>query len=159
MRSSRVREETPQPTMRVTDGSSDLSMICREETWTDFELIAFTLRQSSTGIYTNAHKRTHSHTHTSAASGCAIWNGRQLPVGKQLNGTIRPRMRQGDPKVNMSERWSGKLNKWSGSLRSSIELLSQQMRRVGCCTYISVCVGGGCPSPRGSSGGGAVLNH
>lgn len=32
MRSSRVREETPQPTMRVTDGSRDLSMICTEET-------------------------------------------------------------------------------------------------------------------------------
>lgn len=32
MRSSRVREETPQPTMRVTDGSSALSMIYREET-------------------------------------------------------------------------------------------------------------------------------
>lgn len=32
MRSSRVREETPQPTMRVTDGSSVLSMIYREET-------------------------------------------------------------------------------------------------------------------------------
>lgn len=27
MRSSRVREETPQPTMRVTEGSSALSMI------------------------------------------------------------------------------------------------------------------------------------
>lgn len=32
MRSSRVREETPQPTMRVTDGSSALSMIYRKET-------------------------------------------------------------------------------------------------------------------------------
>lgn len=32
MRSSRVREETPQPTMRVTDGSSALSMIYAEET-------------------------------------------------------------------------------------------------------------------------------
>lgn len=32
MRSSRVREETPQPTMRVTDGSSALSMIYGEET-------------------------------------------------------------------------------------------------------------------------------
>lgn len=32
MRSSRVREETPQPTMRVTDGSSVLSMSCRGET-------------------------------------------------------------------------------------------------------------------------------
>lgn len=27
MRSSRVREETPQPTMRVTEGSNALSMI------------------------------------------------------------------------------------------------------------------------------------
>lgn len=32
MRSSRVREETPQPTMSVTDGNSALSIIYTEET-------------------------------------------------------------------------------------------------------------------------------
>lgn len=140
MRSSRVREETPQPTMRVTDGSSALSMIYREETRPNMPLRA---------DYKHAHihipaegkpalRATDICRHRRSLWVCAIWNSRQLPVGKWLNGTIRPRLRQGDPKVNMSERWSGKLNKWSGSLRFSIELLSQQMRRGGYCTYISL---------------------
>lgn len=58
MRSSRVREETPQPTMRVTDGSSALSMICREETRTYMPL-----RKRCT-LLTNAHTHTHTNTHT-----------------------------------------------------------------------------------------------
>jgi len=40
MRSSRVREETPQPTIRVTDGSSALSMICRGKTRPNMSLRA-----------------------------------------------------------------------------------------------------------------------
>lgn len=67
MRSSRVREETPQPTMSVTEGRRFLSMFCREET-----------RQHNTFPYYAAHQQTHihekrlthknTHTHTQAVS-------------------------------------------------------------------------------------------
>lgn len=69
----------------------------------------------------------------------AIWKNRQLPVGKQLNGTIRPWLRQGDLKVNVSERWRGKRNKRSGALCLSVQLWGHQMRREGYYTYISLC--------------------
>lgn len=65
MRSSRVREETPQPTMRVTDGSSALSMIYREETRPNMPL-----RADYEHTYTRMQKgkpalrSTHTHTHT-----------------------------------------------------------------------------------------------
>lgn len=62
----------------------------------------------------------------------------RLPVDEQPIGTIRPHMKQGDLKVNMTERWSGKQNEWLGSPHFSIELLSQQMKRAGRRTYISL---------------------
>lgn len=121
MRSSRVREETPQPTMRVTDGSSALSMIYGEEKSPNMPL-----RPECTHIHAEGEpelRSTHICTHQQSLwVHAAIWNNRQFPVGKQLNGTIRPQLRQGDPKVNVSERWSGKLNKWSGALHFSVEL-------------------------------------
>lgn len=75
MRSSRVREETPQPTMRVTDGSSDLSMIYREETRPNMPL-----RADYKHTHTHTHSRRggtspHTYAHTSKASGGALLSG------------------------------------------------------------------------------------
>lgn len=58
-----MREETPQPTMRVTDGSSALSMIYREETTANIPL----------------RTDTHTHTHTYACAGSS--------GGRALSGT------------------------------------------------------------------------
>lgn len=64
MRSSRVREETPQPTMRVTDGSSDLSMIYREETRPNMPLRA-DYKHTHTHIHAEG-ELVHTHMHTPA---------------------------------------------------------------------------------------------
>lgn len=78
------------------------------------------------------HRGAHTCVHQQSLWVCAaIWKNRQLPVGKQLNGTIRPWRRQGDLKVNMSERWRGKLNKRSGALCFSVEPWTHQMKREG----------------------------
>lgn len=66
MRSSRVREETPQPTMRVTDGTSVLSMICREETRPNMPLRV-----------DYKHTQTHSHR---GASGAELHTGTHAPT-------------------------------------------------------------------------------
>ena len=49
MRRSRVREETPQPTMRVTDGSRDLSIIWRERRQTQHTLVRLPSPPAHTG--------------------------------------------------------------------------------------------------------------
>lgn len=75
MRSSRVREETPQPTMRVTDGSSALSMIYREETRPNMPLRA---DRKHTFIAESAEIDIHTHMHALAEplGGCALLSGR-----------------------------------------------------------------------------------
>lgn len=54
MRSNRVREETPQPTMRVTDGSSALSMIYKDRTRGK---ISDNYIHISVFLHTNIHQR------------------------------------------------------------------------------------------------------
>jgi len=71
MRSSRVRDETPQPTMRVTDGSSDLSMICREETRQHMRLRADLKNTHLFRAETSTEIHTHTHTHTQTKA-CAF---------------------------------------------------------------------------------------
>ena len=66
MRSSRVREETPQPTMRVTDGSSALSMIYREETRPNMPLRTMLSLQTHIHINAPALRSTHTHMHALA---------------------------------------------------------------------------------------------
>lgn len=66
MRSSRVREETPQPTMRVTDGSSDLSMIYREETRPNMPLRADYKHTHTHSRRGGTSTEVHTHMHTPA---------------------------------------------------------------------------------------------
>lgn len=106
------------------------------------------------------------HARVSGASGCVcryLEKNRQLPVGKQLNGTIRPWLRQGDLKVNMSERLRDKADKRPGGERRffPVEVRSHQtMARRILDIYISPLSKAGVRRLKGGGVGGvAVFSH
>lgn len=63
--------------------------------------------------------------------GCRYLEKQTAPCRQTVEWHNQAMAEEGDLKVNMSERWRGKLNKRSGALCFSVELWTHQMRREG----------------------------